>query len=144
LLCARTKITEELLNVPITKPLLIVVLNGYKELGKDNEITCLSNHFIFLSNSPAINMRNIPKDNAYFALSNLIMRTLRGSYNILVLKKKKLLILSYYLGHQNLVSMIGNPKVSHQVHELCQESEFDKLTNEYICQQLAISESTLR
>jgi hypothetical protein len=89
LLCARTKITEELLNVPITKPLLIVVLNGYKELGKDNEITCLSNHFIFLSNSPAINMRNIPKDNAYFALSNLIMRTLRGSYNILVLKKKR-------------------------------------------------------
>jgi hypothetical protein len=53
-------------------------------------------------------------------------------------------MLSYYLGHQNLVSMIGNPKVSHQVHELCQESEFDKLTNEYICQQLAISESTLR
>ena len=40
--------------------------------------------------------------------------------------------------------MMGKPKVSHQVHELCQRGEFDKLTNDYICQQLAMSESTLR
>jgi AraC-like DNA-binding protein len=60
------------------------------------------------------------------------------------LRKRELLVLLYHLGYQNLVSMMGKPKVSHQVHELCQESEFDKLTNEYICQQLAMSESTLR
>ena len=41
-------------------------------------------------------------------------------------------------------SMIGKPEVSHQIHELYQVSEFDKLTNKYICQQLAMSESTLR
>ncbi|MFT6993147.1 MAG: hypothetical protein ACJASL_005149, partial [Paraglaciecola sp.] len=44
---------QKLLNVPIAKPLLIVVLNGCKELGKgkgqDNEITCPSEHFVFLS-----------------------------------------------------------------------------------------------
>ncbi|MFT5705935.1 MAG: AraC-like DNA-binding protein [Oceanospirillaceae bacterium] len=59
---------QKLLNVPIAKPLLIVVLNGDKELGKENELTCHRGDFIFLSDSPAINMRNIPKDKEYFAL----------------------------------------------------------------------------
>jgi len=59
---------QKLLNVPIAKPLLIVVLNGDKELGVDKELICHSGDFIFLSNSPAINMRNIPKDKEYFAL----------------------------------------------------------------------------
>ena len=59
---------QKLLNVPIAKPLLIVVLSGHKELGVDNELICQSGEFIFLSDSPAINMRNIPKDNEYFAL----------------------------------------------------------------------------
>ena len=53
-------------------------------------------------------------------------------------------MLIYHLGYHNLVSMMGKPKVSHQVHELCQQNEFDKLTNNYICQQLGMSESTLR
>lgn len=57
-----------LLNVPIAKPLLIVVLNGHKQLGANNELVCQSGEFIFLSNSSAINMRNIPKNNEYFAL----------------------------------------------------------------------------
>ena len=59
---------QTLLNVPITKPLLMVVMSGQKKLGKSSEISCPANHFIFLSDSPAINMRNIPKDNAYLAL----------------------------------------------------------------------------
>jgi len=59
---------QNLLNVPILKPLLIVVLSGNKELGKDNEISCDSGHFIFLADNPAINMRNIPKDKEYYAL----------------------------------------------------------------------------
>ncbi|MFT6270255.1 MAG: AraC-like DNA-binding protein [Alphaproteobacteria bacterium] len=59
---------QNLLNVPIVKPLLIVVLSGSKELGNDNELTCHSGNFIFLSDSPAINMRNIPEDKEYFAL----------------------------------------------------------------------------
>jgi AraC-like DNA-binding protein len=175
---------QKLLNVPIAKPLLIVVLKGHKELGKNNETICPSESFVFLSDNPAINMRNIPKDNAYFALliefdyedfggipysSNHSNKTLNSDYfigevtstlknclqqfvestrwapeTLWTLRKKELLMLLYYLGYQNLVSMMGKPKVSHHVHELCQESEFDKLTNEYICQQLAMSESTLR
>lgn len=59
---------QKLLDVPIAKPLLIVVISGDKELGKNNEIRCQSGEFIFLSDSPSINMRNIPKDNAYFAM----------------------------------------------------------------------------
>ena len=63
-----SKREQNLLNVPIAKPLLIVVLSGNKELGKDNEIICNAGNFIFLSDSPAINMRNIPKNSEYFAL----------------------------------------------------------------------------
>jgi len=59
---------QRLLNVPIAKPLLIVVLNGEKALGKDNELICHAGSFVFLSDGPAINMRNIPKNNEYFAL----------------------------------------------------------------------------
>ena len=59
---------QRLLNVPIAKPLLIVVLNGEKELGKNNELICHAGSFVFLSDGPAINMRNIPKNNEYFAL----------------------------------------------------------------------------
>ena len=175
---------QKLLNVPIAKPLLIVVLKGHKELGENNAITCPSENFVFLSDNPAINMRNIPKDNAYFALliefdyedfegiprgSNHANTTSNSDYfigevtstlknclqqfvestrwapeTLWPLRKKEVLMLLYHLGFQNLVSMMGKPKVSHQVHELCQRGEFDKLTNDYICQQLAMSESTLR
>jgi len=57
-----------LLNVPIAKPLLVVVLQGEKQLGENNELICNTGQFIFLSDSPAMNMRNIPKDREYFAL----------------------------------------------------------------------------
>jgi AraC-like DNA-binding protein len=59
---------QKLLNVPIAKPLLIVVLSGDKELGNKSELICHTGDFIFLSDSPSINMRNIPKSQEYFAL----------------------------------------------------------------------------
>lgn len=59
---------QKLLNVPIAKPLLIVILTGDKEIGVTNVETCHSGEFVFLANSPSINMRNIPKDKEYFAL----------------------------------------------------------------------------
>lgn len=59
---------QKLLDVPIANPLLIVVINGDKELGKNNEIKCQSGQFIFLSDSPSINIRNIPKNNTYVAM----------------------------------------------------------------------------
>lgn len=59
---------QQLLNVPIVKPSLIVVLKGSKELGRDHQIPCSAGDFIFLADNPALNMRNIPKNNNYLAL----------------------------------------------------------------------------
>lgn len=59
---------QRIFNVPIIKPVLICVLDGCKKLGKKNEIVCPAGNFIFLSNSPMIDMRNIPSDRGYLAL----------------------------------------------------------------------------
>lgn len=59
---------QRILNVPIMKPLLIFVLSGTKRLGKENDVTCPAGSFIFLSNNPTIDMRNIPDDEEYFAI----------------------------------------------------------------------------
>lgn len=55
-------------NVSIIKPLLIFILSGTKKLGKSGLIECLSGSFIFLSNSPCIDIRNIPVQEEYFAV----------------------------------------------------------------------------
>ncbi len=55
-------------NVPIIKPLLIFILNGKKQLGKSHPVECRSGTFVFLSNRPSIDMRNIPIQEEYFAL----------------------------------------------------------------------------
>jgi len=57
-----------LLNVPILKPLLICVLDGKKELQSDTTSVCNSGDFIFLANTPKIDMRNISLGEEYFAL----------------------------------------------------------------------------
>lgn len=59
---------QRILNVPVIKPLLIFVLSGIKKLGKDGEVACPAGSFVFLSNSPTIDMRNIPDDQEYFAV----------------------------------------------------------------------------
>ena len=65
---------QHLLNVPVVKPLalFIAVLDGDKALSNEGdnegEIVCRAGDFIFLSDSPAINMRNIPREKEYFAL----------------------------------------------------------------------------
>jgi AraC-like DNA-binding protein len=51
---------QKILNAPIVKPLLIFVLDGVKKLGKNEEIICQSDTFLFLSNTTNIDMRNIP------------------------------------------------------------------------------------
>lgn len=60
---------QRISNVPIIKPLLVFILGGAKHLGKDKKIVCPSGTFVFLSNSPMIDMRNIPDDEEYFALA---------------------------------------------------------------------------
>ena len=59
---------QHIVNVPIIKPVLFCVLDGCKKLGRQGEVSCPSGNFIFLSNNPNINMRNISSDKAYFAL----------------------------------------------------------------------------
>lgn len=174
---------QKLLNVPITKPLLMVVLSGQKKLGKQSEITCPSDHFIFLADSPAINMRNIPKDNAYLALliefeyqdfngiplgnsdkpdyllgettpalkaclQQFIESATWAPEEIWSLRKKEILMLLYHLGHKGVVAMMGKPKISHKLHDLFHQKGFHEnsteLTVGYLCEKLAMSESTLR
>ncbi|MBE1299543.1 MAG: helix-turn-helix domain-containing protein [Alteromonadaceae bacterium] len=64
---------QHLLNVPIVKPLLICILGGEKRLGdhaqpNSSDTVCAVGDFIFLSNMPNINMRNISQKTEYFAL----------------------------------------------------------------------------
>lgn len=59
---------QRIFNVPIIKPVLIVVLDGEKRLGKDADVICVAGSFIFLSNNPTLDMRNIPSEREYFAL----------------------------------------------------------------------------
>ncbi|BBN83396.1 AraC family transcriptional regulator [Pseudoalteromonas sp. A25] len=59
---------QRLLDVPITKPTLIIVMNGSKLLGKQGNIRCNAGEFVFLSDSPKLDMRNIPNDDIYQAL----------------------------------------------------------------------------
>jgi AraC-like DNA-binding protein len=175
-----TSITEQkLLNVPIAKPLLIVVLNGTKELGIDNELTCHSGGFIFLSDSPAINMRNIPKDKEYFALliefdfqdfnglqintsnkkdyfigkttstlekclQQFVEISLWAPKNMWSLRKREIISLLCHMGHREVLSLLASPQIKDQLHEMFIEQGFYELTMEQICDQLAMSESTLR
>lgn len=59
---------QTLLNVPISKPMLICVLDGSKHLGINREVVCESGEFVFLSNHPQVHLRNIPREAEYFAL----------------------------------------------------------------------------
>ena len=59
---------QRMLNVPVVKPLLILVLSGSKKLGVGSDVNCPSGSFVFLSNMPNVAMRNIPNNVEYFAL----------------------------------------------------------------------------
>jgi len=59
---------QHILNVAMINPLLIVVLSGTKLLKVEEQVKCEAGDFIFLSDHPSINLRNIPKNEEYFAL----------------------------------------------------------------------------
>ena len=63
-----SKKSQHLLNVPVIKPLLIVVLEGQKTLGNKGGVTLSSGDFIFISDSPETEMRNIPQGKQYLSL----------------------------------------------------------------------------
>jgi AraC-like DNA-binding protein len=59
---------QYIVDVPISKPLLVFVLKGTKHLGKNDEIIIEAGNFIFLSNSIDLDMRNIPNREEYLAM----------------------------------------------------------------------------
>jgi AraC-like DNA-binding protein len=170
---------QRLLNVPIAKPLFIAVLSGDKKLGKNNEIVCNSGSFIFLSDGPAINMRNIPKETEYFALliefdyqdfyglqTSLVNKhpfcigeitaqltqclqqyveySLWAPQELWSSRRKEIIQLLCFLGHKDILSMVANPKVGHKLHDIISKQLTEEMTLDTICEQLAMSESTLR
>ena len=170
---------QNLLNVPVVKPLLIVVLSGYKELEEDKKISCRSGDFIFLSDSPTINMRNIPNKEEYFALlvefetedfegfkinttyekkyclgkvtfelksclKQFIEMSAWADTELLSLRKKEIIKLLCQMGHQEIISIATNHKITHRLHSLFSNKLEEELTMQSICTQLAMSESTLR
>ncbi len=175
-----TSIKEQhLLNVPVVKPLFIAVLGGEKILGEQGEITCKAGDFIFLSDNPAINMRNIPKESDYFAfLLEFDYQDFHGLQNVKQGKKKhcvgeineilfkclqqfvewsswtpkdlwpvrrkEIIKLMCLMGHEEILTMVGSANISNQVHGMLSQPSFQELSMEVICDQLAMSESTLR
>jgi len=170
---------QKLLNVPIVKPLLIVVLNGDKELGIDNELICHSGDFIFLSGNPAINIRNIPKDKEYFSLliefdyqdfnglqinasnkknyiigkttptlekclQQFVEISLWAPKQVWSLRKREIISLLCHMGYKDILYLLGTPQIKNRLHEMFVDQGFHELTIEHICEQLAMSESTLR
>lgn len=170
---------QKLLNVPIIKPVLVVVLSGKKDLGKGNELLCHSGSFVFLSDNPTTYMRNIPKNNEYFALSiefdyqdfhrlqintinkqhycigkttqllekclqQFVESTLWTPKALWPIRRREIIELLCYMGHEEILSMVAHSKVSHQLHEVFCAQDFHGLTMQHMCNQLAMSESTLR
>jgi AraC-like DNA-binding protein len=170
---------QHLLNVPIVKPLFIAVLDGDKQLGKEGEIVCRAGDFIFLSDSPAINMRNIPKEKEYFALliefeyddfigigpntlseqsfsvgeisialekclQQFVEWSLFSPQAMWSLRRKEMLQLLYHLGYKDILSMALPHKLGQKIHAILSESPSVDIALSIICQQVAMSESTLR
>lgn len=169
---------QNILNVPIVKPLLIFVLDGEKNLGNDSEIVCPSGNFVFLSNSPTINMRNIPQDHEYFAVlidfdnedfgSIQLTSTINKEYcfgkinkvleksleqflewstfapkEIWSMRKRELLQTLSHLGY-DIHSLLKTSSVADRIHDIIRANLGDDIHTDSFCEQLAMSESTLR
>jgi len=171
---------QRLLNVPIINPLFIAVLDGDKVLGKKGEVVCHAGDFIFLSDSPAINMRNIPKKNEYFALliefeqvdfvgisienaqfgkdfsvgvisielekclQQFVEWSLYSPKTMWSLRKKEILQLLCHMGHPEILAMTASHKLGQKVSVILSKQPSIDVSMPALCQQLGMSESTLR
>lgn len=170
---------QNLLSVPIAKPLLVVVLSGEKQLGKNNELICNAGEFVFLSDALSIDMRNIPKGKGYFALliefdhkdfsAHSIIESENKEYCVGVTtstlekclqqfvestqwapeqlwssRKREIIELLCHMGHKEILSMVGNNKIGWKLHDMFYDQNLDEVTIDYVCDQLAMSESTIR
>lgn len=59
---------QHLLNVPVYKPTLIIVLSGCKELPASRAQVVQANQFVVLANHCQWEMRNIPANDQYYAI----------------------------------------------------------------------------
>ncbi|MEM7674571.1 MAG: helix-turn-helix transcriptional regulator [Myxococcota bacterium] len=57
-----------LLDVPMVKPTLMAVLKGLKKYGHADPFDIAEGHFLFISETSRVQMRNIPKTDSYIAL----------------------------------------------------------------------------
>lgn len=170
---------QKLLNVPINNPVLIFVLSGAKALGPELTVECSTGSFVMLPGNAAINMRNIPKQSAYYAvllefsyedfdvlpageqgqpemvigdIEKPLSQWLHQFINYLswapeVLweqRKREVLPLLFHLGHTDILKLRAEPTLSQQLHGLFVENAFSDVSAQSLCDQLAMSESTLR
>lgn len=166
-------------NVSITKPLLIFILDGVKKLGEKPEIICPAGSFIFLSNKPTIDIRNIPRGREYFALviefelqdfdffksrpikarqycqgeinysleqtlQQFVEWSLFAPSDMWSVRRKEILQFMYYLGYEDISSMAEDSSISHRLCNIIRANLSEELNIDTLCQQLAMSESTLR
>lgn len=66
--CFSSVYEQRIANVPISRPLLVCVLDGCKQLLGETEVTGQAGDFLLLSNHAALEMRNVPSGNGYRAL----------------------------------------------------------------------------
>jgi len=64
----KSKQQQDLSNIPILKPLLVVVLNGCKIVGNETKVACNVGNFVFFTDVQTMNMRNIPANTNYLAV----------------------------------------------------------------------------
>lgn len=60
------------------------------------------------------------------------------------LRKREIIELLCHMGHKEILTMIGNSSVSHKLHNMLIKHTSQELTIASICDELAMSESTLR
>lgn len=170
---------QKILNVPIINPVLIFILSGVKELGKAEKIICPTGSFVFLTNSPTINMRNIPKKQEYFALLielesqdfNFIKeqptkpkKYIRGDIDLILEntlqqfiewslyapidmwshRRQEILRVLHHLGYKDVCANKETTTVSEKLREIVSKNISSALSTNFLCEQLAMSESTLR
>lgn len=170
---------QHILNVPIINPVLIFILSGVKELGKADKIVCSAGSFVFLSNHPNIDIRNIPNKQEYFALlieleyqdfkfieeipenpkkyikgeidqilentlHQFIEWSLYAPTEMWSHRRQEILRVIYYLGYKGVYAIKQSTPVSTKIHEILNKNISADFKVGFLCNQLAMSESTLR
>lgn len=174
---------QHLLNVPMIKPLLVCVFDGCKQLGQEREVNCPAGQFVFLSNSPKVEMRNIPSHSQYFALliefefsdfsclgqspalqpqanisavqgdiDPVLQQTLQqfiewstfAPQALWPTRRQEILQLLYHQGYHQITAFMASSSLSHKLHALFSAEPTADRQADQLCEQLAMSESTLR